>query len=182
MLYRIYCYNVKASCIWWGKIHEFHPQEQGNFWHPLVLEKIYIYNRIQTWYETAFGDSNAGEISRKLTYILATGESFKNIHSFGLSFVYPKCTAPQVMKETPLIGQTYWESYSIIQQISPNSHWWFLADFLPISHMIWEMLWFFRSYNSRWSRFSPPLWFLADFSARNRQCELGITWKWDLCV
>ena len=34
-----------------------------------------------------------------------------------------------VIKETPLIDQTYWESYSIIQQISPNSHWWFLADF-----------------------------------------------------
>ena len=72
------------------------------------------------------------------------------------------------------------KSYSIIQQISPNSHWWFLADISPISHMIWEIIACYdfsdqmisrrcsrshmisrrflaeKSYDSRRSRFLPP--------------------------
>ena len=31
----LWCYNIGASRIWWGKIHKFHPHEQGNFGHPL---------------------------------------------------------------------------------------------------------------------------------------------------
>ena len=36
--YALLCwYIVEASCIQWSGIHEFHPREQRNFWHPLGL-------------------------------------------------------------------------------------------------------------------------------------------------
>ena len=82
-----------------------------------------------------------------------------------------------VIKETRFIGQTYWESYSIIQQISPNSHWWFITDISLISHMMWEIIacYDFSDHmrNRRWypisydfptiSVFTPP-WFLGEKS------------------
>ena len=35
---RMLCwYNAGASCIWWSGIHEFHPHEQRNVWHPLGI-------------------------------------------------------------------------------------------------------------------------------------------------
>ena len=107
------------------------------------MEQYFI---TQLRYKTAFGDASSGETVLKLattSCILATREFQK--HSYILSaFRLPKMHGTihdkHVIKETPLICQTYWESYSIIQQISPNSHWWFIADISPISPMIWEIV------------------------------------------
>ena len=98
--------------------------------------------------------------------ILATSGEFQK-HSFiSSAFRLPKmhCATSDkhVIKETLLIGQTYWESCSIIQQISPNSHWWFLADF-SYDLRNHSMLWFLRSYD-----FSAMQLISYDFLARNR--------------
>ena len=116
--------------------------------------------------------------------ILATREFQKHpfiSSAFRLPKMHRATRDKHVIRETRLIGQAYWESYSIIQQISPNSRWWFLADFSPISHMIWEIIACYdfsdhmrnrrcsrshmisrrflaeKSYDSRRSRFSPSV-------------------------
>ena len=108
--YIIFCYNVGAYCILMKQNSRI-----SSAWTRELLTSPWSWrrwNHISTLkIRNCVWDSSAGETSRKLTYILATEESFKSIHSFGLPFVYPKCTAPHVdkheIKETPLVGQTY---------------------------------------------------------------------------
>ena len=198
------CSSVYARMLYYldgAKFTYFIRMNKATFDFPYVLEKMEQYFITQLRYETAFGDASVGETILKLattSRTLATREFQK--HSFiSSAFRLPKmhCATQNKhgMKETPLIGLTYWESYSIIQQISPNSHWWFLADFSSISRMIWEIIASYdfsdhirnrrcswshmisrrflaeKSYDSRRSRFSPP-----SVISRRFLCEKSPVW------
>ena len=145
--------------------------EQGNFWLPLwSWEDGTVFHhtiKIRNCVCRCQRRRNYTQTSHNLTYSSnkRVSKAFIYISSaFHLPKMHRATRDKHVIKETPLIGQTYWESYSILQQISPNSHWWFLADFSPISHDLTNhsMLWFLRSYEKL-----AMLQISYDFSPRN---------------
>ena len=114
---------------------------KGTFVIFLVLEKMELYFNTN---DRKLSLAIPTQEKLAASYMLATGRVSKAfIHLVCLSSTKMHCATrdEHMIKEKPLfINQTYWESYSIIQQIGPNSHWRFLANFLPISHMIWEII------------------------------------------
>ena len=143
---------------------------KATFDYPYGLEKIEQYFITQLLrYETVFGDASEGETIATTSRILASKEFQKHpliSSAFRLPKMHHVTRDKHVIKQTLLIDQTYWESYNIIQQISPN--------FSPISHMIWEIIACYDiSDHMRNKSEMQPISY--DFSARNRQEIIGFS-------
>ena len=87
MLYLL-LYNVKVSCIWFSKFHEFHPHEQGNFYSWRKLNRISTH-KIRNCMHYAIPAQE--KWLRNLNYMYSSHEGEFQKHSFILSvFCLPK--------------------------------------------------------------------------------------------